>query len=176
MLTRIIKFLVIISIINVSCVGMKHQASNKSQSVNYETFYINDSTMQYFIKPLMFKAENKDKTEVDFTFRSSAGDVNQVTMNFSIISNTKQPKTEFILLKGDTLHKVTVDKKLYQELKDNKCVYRYSSTLPYADLNDFLTSDTYVLEVNKEKLFPTKATQKKVEDIILKLFEFELQQ
>ena len=69
--------------LNFSCIGIKGSGKG-GKYVSYETYFINDSTIQYFIKPLKFK--NKDFIfEVDFTYREIHNEGDGVTSNFTII-------------------------------------------------------------------------------------------
>ena len=68
-------------------------SSVKSKETLYETFYVNDTISQYFIRPLNFKNKLTHQSfHIDFVFRVANNNSNDnqtsiVTANFSVLSN-----------------------------------------------------------------------------------------
>lgn len=155
----------------VSCITFKRNSS-KSGSTNYETFYINDSTMQYFIKPIEFT--NQNHVIVDFTFRKSKFLISDVTMNFSSISNNENNIEELDLFCNNITHLILINKMLYKEKNNNNFIRRYSTVIKYNQLSDFFLSTEMYLKVNNEIFKPSKKARNRINKIKTDLFEFEL--
>ena len=173
MQTRLFKIIILIlfNFTLYSCISYK-RSSTKGNIVYYETFYINDSTMQYFIKPLEFKSTSK--LLIDYTFRKSNKTFSDVTMNFSYVGLQKSEIDTFLLIYDTLTNKNLINKLMYKEVINNSYIYRYNSTIKYIDLNKFLSSDNYKIKIKDEIFLPSKSTIKKIKKIKLNLFDFEL--
>jgi len=60
---------------------------NSSNSKLFESFFVGESGIQYFIKPLEFRGENKTKLLMDITIIMKNVNENKATVNFSLIGN-----------------------------------------------------------------------------------------
>jgi len=155
----------------ISCVTFKRNAT-KSSNTNYETFYVNDSTMQYFIKPIGFI--NNNEVLVDFTFRKTKSEFSEVTMNFSYLSQNKSNIEKLVLICGNIRYSYPIKKTIYKETKNSKFIYRYNAIINFTDLHDFFLSADHSIEINNEILKPSAKVIKKINIIKANLFEFEL--
>ena len=155
----------------VSCIGFKKNASNSS-SVYYETFFINDSTLQYFIKPVTFK--NKEKVIVDFTFRKSKESFSNIVMNFSFFSKNKWNIDHIHLWSENGVVEIGEMKVLFKEKKNKEFVYRFSTMVNYEDLKEFFISENHRFIVNETYFYPVKSSNKKIKYLKDDLFEFVL--
>lgn len=83
------------------CFSVK-TSSSKSNPAVYQTFYVGDAGMQYFIKPLTFEEENghNERLHVDFTFRYKTEIKDSATINFSIESSAILKSANRIVIKG----------------------------------------------------------------------------
>jgi len=168
-LRYIVLFLFLTSL--TSCITFKRNASKGSNS-NYETFYINDSTMQYFIKPIEFI--NQNQVFIDFTFRKTKLTFSDVTMNFTFISQNKRNIEKLDLICSKIRYSIAIKKMMYKETKNNKFIYRYNTIISFNELNDFLLSAEPIIEIDNEIMKSTKKTIKMLSRIKSDLFEFEL--
>jgi len=78
-------FIGILLLITFGCSGIK-PTSSKANSKYYETFYVGDDGLQYFIKPLVFTASKNEQILMDFTFRYKKGVNSIATINFTQFS------------------------------------------------------------------------------------------
>jgi CRISPR/Cas system-associated endoribonuclease Cas2 len=90
--------LVVFSILLVACMPIKPTSGNSRLTNGFEMqkgvvdFYVNDSVIQYFIKPLKFNGPSSQLYS-DFTFRT--GDLSDyINVNFSIFSKQKYAKED----------------------------------------------------------------------------------
>ena len=153
------------------CISYKRSAVKGAKSV-YETFFINDSTDQYFIKPLYFRGSAA--IEADFTFRKIHNDFSEVVMNFTVIVNAPQNLENLQLQTFSGLVVVSSIKSLYREKKDEEYVYRYSSVIEYSALKDFICSENPSIRYNDVVLFPSNQSLKVIDSLRSGLFEFEI--
>jgi len=171
-LLKIILTLIFFSFLS-SCITFKRNSTRKSKAC-YETFFINDSTMQYFIKPLEFK--NSSKINIDFTFRKYNKSFSDVTMNFSCIGFQKNIVDTIYLMSNTIKYSIPVNKLMFKEMKKNIFTYRYNSITKFEILNDFFSSDNPQIQINENVYLPTKSTIKRKKQIEIQLFNFEFKE
>jgi len=168
-IVSILLYFLVLIIISTSCIGIKMNASKNSKSY-YETFHINDSVMQYFIKPMQFKG--KLNLKADFTFKKISNRFSTVTMNFSVISNEDTP-LELIQINSterDSIRKINL---LFKEKKKSKYKYRYTSNISYMSLYDFFSQEHQIINYNNNILLPTVKSKKIINRLYNNLFRFE---
>lgn len=155
-----------------SCIGMKKNASKKSKSY-YETFYINDSTLQYFIKPIEFKGNSA--ISIDFTFRKTNLEFSNVVVNFSIFSEKKLNITDFKLIADKKQYHLKQIDLLYKEKKKDKYIYRYTSELEYDKTETFFNSTISTINLTNSHLLPTNKSKKAIKLLKNDFFGFILE-
>ncbi|MDD2996960.1 MAG: hypothetical protein PHP99_12230 [Paludibacter sp.] len=157
-----------------SCVTFKKSKSKGALSY-YESFFINDSTTQFHIKPIEIK-EQEETILVDFTFRKSANIGSDVTMNFSVLSKKNIPLQKQIqLLANDSAFQIQNLKLLYKEKKKNQYHYRYNSTIAFENFIYLFKNPNWKMELDKILFAPTKKSEKKLNRINNDLIEFQLE-
>lgn len=131
----------------------------------YTSFFLNDSTTTYFVKPVLFKASKSDLL-VDYTLKKVHGKLVHLVMNFSIISSEKIPAKEISEIK---FNGVSLDnfKLMFNEPARKKHEIRFTSVLPYSNLVDMKFPISFNFEISgKQVVFqPTKKTQKILKDV-----------
>lgn len=137
----IVTSLIVFLSILVSCkpaIGQNSNNSEKSSSIskNYISYFVNDSTMLYFIKPLKFYSD-KSLIKPDFTFNKVKNKTANVTMNFSIITVSKIALNE---IKSIKFNNIAIEnyKILFNEFSNNKNEIRITTPL---DVNEFVKMD-----------------------------------
>jgi len=154
-----------------SCIGFKNGASRKGQA-HYETFFINDSTIQYFIKPLPFEGEVA--VTADFTFRKMKNNFSQVALNFTIVSAKPETMETFYLISHEANEKLSEVDLIYKEKIKDHYKYRYTSHISFSAMKNFITEDDTRIKYNNHVLTPTKKSKKAIDLLVADLFEFEL--
>jgi hypothetical protein len=82
-----------------ACGGMKPGGASAGNKL-YETFFVGEEGSQYFIKPLEFKNEKKEKVVMDFTLRYKDDIKDSALVNFTIISEDNIKSVDQILLEN----------------------------------------------------------------------------
>jgi hypothetical protein len=164
-------FFIICSLAMIQCgpsVGATSQSgSNQGMSSGsfYTSFFLNDSTTTYFVKPILFKA-SKSELMVDYTLKKVHGKLVDVVMNFSVISTEKIPSKEItdISFNGISLENFKV---MFNEPSRKKHEIRFTSVLPQSNLVQMKFPVTFAFEISgKQLLFqPTKKTHKILKDV-----------
>ena len=155
---------------SISCISFKKNASKKSNS-HYETFFINDSTMQYFIKPIDYKGQVD--IQLDFTFRKINTIFSDVKLNFSVFSDTPNPIKSLNFYPNDSINISNIEL-MFKEKRKKKYVYRYTTIVSYLSLKDFFSKKYIEVSYNDNTLTPTKKSKNIIEKLNADLFNFEL--
>ncbi len=130
--------LMMVFIIAISC------TSNKKY---FETFFVGNDGIQYFIKPIECKSLNGDKLIFDVVLRVKNSFQNQdsATVNFTILSADKNlPENQRIIWinKNDTLQVYSV-KFMFKERNKKVFSYRLTSKIANTDLKKCFTDIEY---------------------------------
>lgn len=167
----IISFSVIAFLLLLSCkpsMGNKSSSGgDKSSNIGnyYTSYFVNDSTMLYFIKPMKFMAPNSSISS-DFTFNKIHNKTQNVTMNFSVITPNKISINSIKKIKFNN-KEVEGYKILFNESNNKKSEIRFSAPLKTEDFikldeNSYFEISTIDLQsINK----PTKKTSKVLKNI-----------
>lgn len=153
--------------------------SSKVQD-QYTTYYVGGQGTQYFIKPLILKANNVEASMfVDFTFRyKKESQLNPVNCNFTFFSTQPFNKIAnvYLVLDDSTKVELTAMEPLRKVLlKNGKYECRYSSNL---NMNDFIQAfendrlEFSVIQGTENTVFyPNKETQKMIHLLEVNLFQ-----
>lgn len=157
--------IVLVSILFISCFSIKPQVSKTGVNL-WEEFYVSPGVMQYFIKPLQFKSQNRN-IEMDFTFRNVS---DSVTVNYSIFSELTYfyPDTLTISNGLKAVH-ICSSITLVSEIDQKKYKLRQSGKISLAELK-ILTKDNnwaITLQNNHEmdQLFGSNKTKDKIKSV-----------
>lgn len=159
------KFILLASIasftILFSCKSFKY-SSSKTPSSYYVNYYINDSVNQYFIKPLLYKA-NKTKLLIDFTFRDTILNCD-ITSNYSIITTEKVIKIDSAYFyHNNTKIFFKKPKKMFIDKHKKEYIIRYTNILYFDELDSITKNKAPIIVCynNKKHVFkPTRKTRK----------------
>ncbi len=172
---KVLFFVFIYSLVNVlfsACLPFNKKSSKNAKSY-YETFFINDSTFQYFIKPIDFYGSGK--LTVDYSFRKIKRDYSHVTLNFSFISNKKNEITTLQIVTDSAENSVYDIKLLFKEKQNDNYLYRYTSKINVTSVRKMFNAKECKIFINNISLLtPTKKSKNKIKYINNNLFGFEL--
>lgn len=168
---RHFSFLIASVLLTAACAGTKQKA-RKGNAQCFESFYINDSTMQYFIKPITFNSNDK-QIIIDFTFRKSGNTFSKVTTNFTYLTEAKADLTNLYIACDSVTYKADNKKPLYKERNKKTIKYRYSTIFDYEAIRQsFLCGNLYLI-VNSDIIFsPTRRSVKRIEKLNTYIFDF----
>lgn len=157
-----------------SCVGGAGRRASKATFFGLvEDFFINDSTMQYFIKPVSFQNQ-KDEVAIDFTFRKSKSNFSKCVANFSVIGVKPREATSIDLVSGTQKIRLSNLSMLFKEVSKGKFITRYSSEVAYEDLR-MVFDHKIALALNGDQNFtPSKKTVSNVMKIKESFMDFVL--
>lgn len=117
----------------------------------YISQYVGDEGIQYFIKPISFRADNNNTLDADFTFRH--GDLNlndTVILNYTVRTNSKMAKMKsFSICFDNKVFPAISTTTLYKE-KDRDFVTRYSSVFQYKQLREAYKNQWFSLKTMTE--------------------------
>lgn len=148
---------------------------NSSNSKLFESFFVGENGIQYFIKPLEFKGDNKTKLLMDITIRMKNVNENKATVNFSIIDQKiitiidsmiiTQPNQKILL------HDI---EPLFFEKQKNRLVARYTSKANSEKIISYFKRtnwNIYIYSVNEKYDYVSSVkTDKKIQYINANLF------
>lgn len=160
-----------------SCGGIKLSGA-KSASSLYETFYVGEAGIQYFIKPLRFESVEKSSIETDFTFRvkKEIQPTDSVTVNFSLHSSKIIKNIDSLVIYSNGKRCILPYKEyIYTEKKGDSFVSRFSTKGELSSLETVLKNSDwkvllYITNKESETFNTTKKTQNKITKINDNLF------
>lgn len=170
--------LFLLTVLFSNCGGMRIGASS-SRATAYETFFVGDEGLQYFIKPLLFKSENnKDKLSVDFTFKQKQEFDNNalVRVNFSIFSKEKIKDINLIeVITSNETIKIFNPELMFIENSKKQIHSRFTMEITAAQLANIFKDNNCKWQISQEKgkssFLPTKKTSKSIKKINKSIFD-----
>lgn len=121
-----ILYFVVISL--TGCLSVK-PGSTKSGLKYYESFFVGEEGIQYFIKPLELSSNNGNSITLDFVFRYKDKTDSPVTVNYSILGDNVIKRVDNILISNSEINiRLTDNKFLFNEKNDEDFISRFSST------------------------------------------------
>ncbi len=119
-------------------------ASTRSGKHLYETYYLGENRIQYFIKPLEFMNAEDEELFMDITFRYSQGKQDTATMNLSLITDRMTRKLDSIKISAAN-YSFTVSpwKHMFSETEKKRFEYRATSLCPVTVLRTLFSSNAW---------------------------------
>ena len=134
----------------------------------YQSFYVGEDGVQYFIKPLKWKNDANSSFEADFTFRYKEGTSNDASVKMTLVEGIKLVKSVKKITISSSTGSVSLDSlsTLFLEKAGDNYVKRVSAHCSFEDLRSMFESDEWKIEVegHGKAVFedtPSK-TQKKI--------------
>ena len=167
-----IKFLfpLFIALLFASCFSQKG-LSNSGKKL-YESFFVGNEGVQYFIKPLYFKSDN-DKFNLDFTFRNKNDSNSNVNINYSIKSKNLIKSIDSIQIISD-LSQITLlnNKLLFKEFKGKLFQSRFNGSTTLYNLMPLFKNNNWRITVFENEENAIYLPSKKSKKAISKLNKF----
>ncbi len=157
-----------------SCMGIK-PGSRNSVSKLYESFFAGQEGMQYFIKPLEFRNNNKEKLLVDFTFRYRNEIRDSVIVNVSVVS--EKLIRNFHLLEFSSDSNIANSDSLnffLSSIKGNQITSRFSTKIHLKEIVGLFKNSDWIVKIESNTInsefSPTRATKKNINRLNQNLF------
>lgn len=139
MIIRLFYFAILVLFLS-SCV--RSTTSHKQRSTKYQTFFIGDGVLQYFISSIKLSHNKQESLLMDFTFRTNYTDTSNVTGNFTLKSSKSidyiQKITFHSLDKSMFAYK---PEKIYSEFNNKRHSHRYTIRIPAVDFKTLLSKN-----------------------------------
>lgn len=142
----------------------------------YISQFVGDEGIQYFIKPITFKADNNNTLVADFTFRHGEENLNDTVMlNYTVRTDSKMTKLkDFCICFDNKEIAATSTTTLYKE-KDKDFVTRYSSVFQYKQLREAYKNQTFSLKTittdGEVEYKPTTKSSKLIQGLDESIFQ-----
>ena len=162
-------FILVVASFMSGCVSIKPSWVKSGKNL-YETFFVGDEGTQYFIKPIAFNGENKNRLVVDFTFRykdkiKDSAVVNMSFLNTEIIRDIDSLK----ITNGLTSVVLNNIKTLFVERYQKEYKSRFSTKGSLSDLNKLFDKNDWTITAFKQKNSNNYTTPKDTKKKINKL-------
>ena len=171
---QVLFFLIICGLLS-SCVGLKPGAS-KSTNKLFETFFLGEKGIQYFIKPLAYSnSATKEEVFIDFTFRHKDEIKDSATVNFTLLSSTAFREVDNLMLINDAQRVEASDISLiFIENYKKGFRSRFTTKVPLSKLKALFEGGVWDIKLkkgnNQDSYFPNKKTAKSLGEIKATLF------
>jgi hypothetical protein len=149
------------------CSGQKSGAANSGKKF-FESFFVGEEGIQYFIKPMAFvNADKSEKLMIDITFRYKSEVKDSATLNFSILSPQILKKIDLAEIKNQssTIHIAKVEL-LFNEKQKSKFISRFSAKILLSDLLLLFSANQWHFNIfqNNQKMqyFATSKTNRSI--------------
>lgn len=159
-----------------SCGGIK-PGGGKSANKLYETFYVGEEGIQYFIKPLTFKGENSELL-LDITFRHKDKVQDSATLNFSIQGEELIKQIDTLTLSNSQLSSSIISSKIeymFSERTKKGYISRFSTKIDLMNIEKLFKNSDWIINTKsketprKEYIF-TSSTRKSIEKLNQNIF------
>jgi hypothetical protein len=158
----------------VSCLGIK-PGGVKGAGKLYESFYVGEEGVQYYIKPIKSKGENF-KIAYDFTFRYKDEVKDSTTLNLSVYTNDIIRSLSTIQFKNSKKVLTISDIDRIFSKRDGKgFVSRFSMKCETKDVKSLFEDDEWEIIIKEEEvrswsLKNSKSNQKSIRKIDFNIF------
>jgi len=128
----------------VGCRAVKPSGVRSGKNL-YETFYVGNSTTQYFIKPLRYQGQNSSLI-IDYTFRYPDSASTDVVVNFSVISDSVLSDVEELRMGNTVVQDV---KSLYNETSKKQFLSRLTGQTSIKDLKAYVIDKEHNITIKR---------------------------
>ena len=142
-------------------------AGVKSSGKLYETFYTGDGGTQYFIKPLPFKNEAKERLKIDLTFRNGGKIEDTVIVNLSLFNKGLLKKIDSLSIDNGSFNLVIKSiHNLFREKNKDQFVERFTAIAALPGLTELFKKNKWNIRIYSQdsliQYTTPGATQKKL--------------
>ncbi len=149
------------------CLSIK-PSSTKSEKNYFETFFVGEAGTQYYIKPILFKAEKSNEDLVlDITFRYRNEIKDSAIVNFSIKSSTIYKTIDSLKLSNNN-QKIESEQivLLFNEKSKTGFISRHSTKFSLKETKEMFNNDAWeIIIYNKNKITKYKPNRKTIRAI-----------
>jgi hypothetical protein len=146
------------------CLSVKNSSANSGMNL-FETFFVGDDGIQYFIKPLTFMDDNKNRLILDITFRYKDKIKDSASVNISFINSEIIRDIDSLKLSNNTVSIVSKNfKYLFSERMKSEFNSRYTTKSPLLDIYRLFDNENWnviVYTKNKQTQYYTPENTKK---------------
>ena len=168
-------FLIILTFFTSGCMMLRPGAVKSGKHL-YESYFMGNAGIQYFIKPITLKFKNENFFETDFTFKYLRNLNDSAVMNFSIKhENNLYKRIDTLLLANNnsTIHIISPTL-LYNERLNHHYISRFSTKLTQREVRMLFANQNWVIRFGGVSFIPSEKTKKninKLNDSVFKLFD-----
>ncbi len=163
--------------LSVGC-GMLKPASTKTGKNLYETFFVGEEGVQYFIKPLTFENLEEEQLNIDMTFRYKNEVKGKSDIKMFVLSDKVYKKMDSLLINNGQTQKIIKEVDfMFSEKTKKGFQSRFSTKISLADLQELFKGADWTIEAhqgNQKNTFKTSLrTQKainKLDEVIFVMF------
>jgi len=164
-------FLLILS----ACLSIKPGAVKAGKKL-YETFFVGEEGTQYFIKPLIFTNNTKERLTLDITFRYKNQFKDSALVNISFFSKEVFKNVDSLKITNDSVVVVLKNMKFLFAERSSKKEFnsRFSTKGNMADINKLFNNADWKIFLFKQKSLSKyetpKYTKKKIDKLRFAIF------
>lgn len=164
--------LISISFFLAGCLSIKPSGVKSGKNL-FETFYVGDDGIQYFIKPLLFEnIQNKEEIHVDFTFRYKDKVKDSVIVNLSFQSyNILRIIDSLFISNANQRISSKNNKLLFNEKRKGLIISRFTTKFSLTEFSGMFDNNDWKIIVYKNKTYDTFFSKSKTKKAIKKLQE-----
>lgn len=167
-------FVLGIIILMSGCLSIKPGGVKSGKNL-YETFFVGDEGTQYFIKPLTFKDETKNRLIIDFTFRYKDQIKDSAFVNISLLNTKIYRNIDSLKISNDVVSMVFKNiKYLFAERSKKEYNSRFSTKGYLVDINKLFDKNNWIIVVykqnNSSKYNTPEETKKKIDKLKYVIF------
>ena len=146
------KYLLISSILMMGgCLTVK-PSTKKGRGKLYESFYVGEEGLQYFVKPLTFESQDGTQLLMDISFRHKADFVDSAIVNFSLFGEKLSKQVESVEVKsGSGIFTLTNAQLLFVEKEKGMIESRFTSKANPDNLSQTFSNGSWQIKVNSPK-------------------------
>lgn len=147
----IILFIIGAIVLMNGCLSVKNGSANSGMNL-YETFFVGDDGIQYFIKPLTFKDDNKNRLILDITFRYKDKIKDSASINISFRNSEIIRDIDSLKLSNNSVSIVNKNfKYLFAERMQSEFNSRYTTKSPLVDIYRLFDNNNWTLIIYTKK-------------------------
>lgn len=168
-------FFITITLLGSGCMMIRPGAVKSGKNL-YESYFMGNTGVQYFIKPIHLKEKSNIIFETDFTFKYAQKIDDSAVMNFSIQheENIYKKIDTLFLTNRSLIIKINNSKLLFNEKQNKYYVSRFSAKITQKDLRLFFADAKWKITLNQFNFIPSGKTIKninKLNNYVFKLLD-----
>ncbi len=145
----------------------------KSGKHLYESYFMGNAGIQYFIKPITLKHTKKNIFETDFTFKYLQNLNDTAVINFSIKhENNLYKKIDTLLITNNqsSIH-IIRPTLLYNERLNDHYLSRFSAKLTQKEVRMLFANQDWVIHLKDLSFIPSEKTKKNIDKLNIAVFK-----